>query len=106
MPSYKEIGAPPHASKALLHAAGRERLGFEAAYVSDYGGVETLAKMHQIATDLDEAAIPTLDAGVAQPRAKSEAELGAERKHVAGRAAGVGVVPRDRQARAVVEKRT
>ncbi|MCZ9880608.1 glycoside hydrolase family 3 N-terminal domain-containing protein [Arthrobacter sp. B2a2-09] len=81
MPSYNEVGGmPAHASRDLLQRIGRELLGFEGAYLSDYGAIERLVSNHRVAADLGEAAGIALRAGVDADLADGDgyAELAAE----------------------------
>ncbi len=65
MPSYNEIdGMPSHASTWLLGSVLRGEWGFDGVIVSDYGGVHELATLHHVATDLEDAARQSLEAGV------------------------------------------
>ena len=65
MPSYNELeGVPSHANVELLQAAGRRRLGFKGAYISDYGGVANLDTQHHVVGSKDDAAVLAMNAGV------------------------------------------
>jgi beta-glucosidase len=65
MPSYNEVaGIPSHANRALLQQTGREFLGFEGAYFSDYGAIDQLVTLHRMAADRKEAAVLAMRAGV------------------------------------------
>jgi beta-glucosidase len=65
MPSYNEVGGvPSHANRHLLQEIGRNMLGFEGAYFSDYGGVEETAELHHMGKDKDDAAVLAMRAGV------------------------------------------
>ncbi|MBB3033678.1 glycoside hydrolase family 3 N-terminal domain-containing protein [Alteriqipengyuania lutimaris] len=65
MPSYNEIdGIPSHANTWLLGQVLRREWGFDGVIVSDYGGVNELATLHHVATDLEDAAHQALLAGV------------------------------------------
>ncbi len=65
MPSYNEVGGvPSHANRHLLQEVGRNLLGFEGPYFSDYNGIEMLATLHHMAEDKDEAAVLAMRAGV------------------------------------------
>jgi beta-glucosidase len=65
MPSYNEVGGvPAHANRHLLQEIGREMLGFDGPYFSDYGGVEEIASLHHMGKDKGDAALLALEAGV------------------------------------------
>jgi beta-glucosidase len=65
MPAYNEVGGvPAHASFELLQKTGRERLGFQGPYFSDYRGITNLMARHKVVADLDEAALMALRAGI------------------------------------------
>jgi beta-glucosidase len=65
MASYNEIdGVPSHANRWLLQDILRGEMGFKGAVVSDYDGVEQLARLHFIEPDLVGAAARALNAGV------------------------------------------
>lgn len=65
MPSYNEIdGVPSHANEWLLQQVLRDEWGFDGVIVSDYNGLEQLATLHHVASDLDHAARLALKAGV------------------------------------------
>ncbi len=65
MPSYNEVGGvPAHANAHLLQETGRGLLGFQGAYMSDYGGVGEIASLHGMAEDDDGAAVLAMRAGV------------------------------------------
>ncbi|HWM28816.1 MAG TPA: glycoside hydrolase family 3 protein, partial [Woeseiaceae bacterium] len=65
MPSYNEIdGMPSHANAWLLQDVLRGEWAFDGIIVSDYNGVEQLATLHHVATDLEHAARRALEAGV------------------------------------------
>jgi beta-glucosidase len=65
MPSYNEVGGmPSHADRHLLQDIGRRLLGFQGAYMSDYGGVGEIASLHGMAEDDDGAVVLAMRAGV------------------------------------------
>ena len=65
MPSYNEIdGVPSHANRWLLQDILRGEMGFKGAVVSDYEGVEQIARLHFVEPDLVGAAARALNAGV------------------------------------------
>lgn len=65
MPSYNEVaGIPAHANTELLQRTGRELIGFQGAYFSDYNGVRELASLHKMAANASEAATLAINAGV------------------------------------------
>ncbi|MBH0110774.1 glycoside hydrolase family 3 C-terminal domain-containing protein [Salinibacterium sp. NG22] len=65
MHSYAEIDGVPVASDAtLLTDLLRDRWGFEGTVVADYFGVAFLETLHQVASDLGDAAAQALAAGV------------------------------------------
>ncbi|UIP08215.1 glycoside hydrolase family 3 C-terminal domain-containing protein [Erythrobacter sp. SDW2] len=65
MPSYNEIdGIPSHANTWLLGEVLRGEWGFDGIVASDYGGVHELATLHMVASDLEDAARQSLEAGV------------------------------------------
>lgn len=65
MPSYNELdGVPSHANFVLLQKTGRNLLGFQGAYFSDYSGVTNLFRQHHMAASNDDAAVLAMLAGV------------------------------------------
>jgi len=65
MHSYAEIdGVPVAADPGLLTGVLRDRWGFDGTVVADYFGVAFLHLLHHIASDLGDAAIQALTAGV------------------------------------------
>ena len=65
MNSYSCIdGVPVAVSRDLLTGLLREELGFQGVVVSDYGSVEMVRTLHGVGTDLTEAAIRSLEAGI------------------------------------------
>jgi beta-glucosidase len=65
MHSYAEIdGVPVAADPRLLTGVLRERWGFDGTVVGDYFGVAFLQLLHHIASDLGDAAVQALTAGV------------------------------------------
>ncbi len=65
MPSYNEIdGVPSHANGWLLGDVLRGEWGFDGIVGSDYMGVEELHTLHDMAQDMEEAALLALQAGV------------------------------------------
>jgi beta-glucosidase len=65
MHSYAEIdGVPVAADPTLLTGVLRDRWGFDGTVVADYFGVAFLQLLHHIASDLGDAAIQALTAGV------------------------------------------
>ena len=66
MPSYNEVeGVPSHANVHLLQGIGRREMGFNGAYLSDYGGVGNLQEQHHVAATAEDAAVLAINAGVA-----------------------------------------
>ncbi|MBH0009892.1 glycoside hydrolase family 3 N-terminal domain-containing protein [Salinibacterium sp. SWN1162] len=65
MHSYAEIdGVPVASDPTLLTDLLRDRWGFEGTVVADYFGVAFLESLHQVASDLGDAAAQALTAGV------------------------------------------
>jgi len=65
MASYNEIdGVPSHANRWLLQDILRGEMGFKGAVVSDYEGIEQIARLHFVEPDLAGAAARALNAGV------------------------------------------
>ncbi|WP_010205739.1 glycoside hydrolase family 3 N-terminal domain-containing protein [Salinibacterium sp. PAMC 21357] len=65
MHSYAEIdGIPVASDSTLLTDLLRDRWGFEGTVVADYFGVAFLETLHQVASDLGDAAAQALTAGV------------------------------------------
>ncbi|MEV8254571.1 glycoside hydrolase family 3 N-terminal domain-containing protein [Rhodoglobus sp. NPDC076762] len=65
MHSYAEIdGVPVASDPTLLTDLLRDRWGFEGTVVADYFGVAFLESLHQVASDLGDAAAQALAAGV------------------------------------------
>jgi beta-glucosidase len=65
MSAYHDIdGVPCTASKTLLTDVLRSEWGFQGIVVSDYGAIHMLHSFHMIASDLRQAAIKALEAGV------------------------------------------
>jgi len=65
MASYNEIdGVPSHANYWLLHDILRGEMAFKGAVVSDYEGVEQIARLHFVEPDLVGAAARAMNAGV------------------------------------------
>jgi beta-glucosidase len=65
MPSYNEIdGVPSHANNWLLRDILRGEMGFKGTIVSDYEGIEQIARLHFIEPDLVGAAARAMNAGV------------------------------------------
>ncbi|NYD89148.1 glycoside hydrolase family 3 N-terminal domain-containing protein [Sphingomonas melonis] len=65
MPSYNEVGGvPAHANRHLLQEVGRELLGFEGLYLSDYGGIDELVGLHKMGDGPEDAAALAMHAGV------------------------------------------
>jgi beta-xylosidase len=65
MHSYAEVdGVPVAADRALLTGVLRDAWGFEGIVVADYFGVTFLHTLHGVATDLADAAVAALEAGV------------------------------------------
>jgi beta-glucosidase len=65
MASYNEIdGVPSHANPWLLNDVLRGEWGFRGMVVSDYFGIEDLARLHHVEPDNAAAAIRSLRAGV------------------------------------------
>jgi beta-glucosidase len=65
MASYNEIdGVPSHANRWLLTDVLRGEWGYPGAVVSDYYAVRELNSRHRLSTDLRDAAVRALQAGV------------------------------------------
>lgn len=65
MASYNEIdGLPSHANPWLLDEVLRGEWGFEGSVVGDYFAVDQLQSLHHLASNLQEAAVLALQAGV------------------------------------------
>ena len=65
MASYNEIdGVPSHVNGWLLRDVLRGEWGFTGAVVADYYAIDQLVDLHHVATDLQQAAIRALEAGV------------------------------------------
>ncbi len=65
MNSYADVdGVPPAADGALLTDLLRDDWGFTGTVVSDYGAIGFLVDMHRVATDLGDAAVQALAAGI------------------------------------------
>ncbi len=65
MHAYDDLdGLPCAASRELLTTILRERWGFDGVVVADYLGIEHLLTLHELVTDLSEAAVMTLRAGL------------------------------------------
>jgi beta-glucosidase len=65
MPAYTEVNAiPAHNNTWLLQEVLRGEWHYDGLIVSDYEGVEYLAKVHGVAADKDEAALKAIIAGV------------------------------------------
>lgn len=65
MPSYNEVdGVPSHANRWLLEDVLRREWGFQGAVVSDYFGIQQLVSRQNVAVDLADAAVQSLNAGV------------------------------------------
>ena len=65
MSAYHDIdGVPCTASKTLLTDILRGEWGFQGIVVSDYGAIHMLHSFHMIASDLKQAAVKALEAGV------------------------------------------
>ncbi|MBS7617492.1 glycoside hydrolase family 3 C-terminal domain-containing protein [Candidatus Bathyarchaeota archaeon] len=65
MSAYHDIdGVPCTASKTLLTDILRGEWGFQGIVVSDYGAIHMLHSFHMIASNLREAAVKALEAGV------------------------------------------
>lgn len=65
MPAYNEVqGIPAHGSRPLLQDIGRNLLGFQGLYLSDYNAIERLVSEHHVAADRKEAAVLAMKAGV------------------------------------------
>ena len=66
MPSYNEVlGVPSHANTELLEEIGRDFLGFRGVYFSDYGGIGNLMVQHHVAATVEDAAVLSMNAGIA-----------------------------------------
>lgn len=65
MPAYHEIdGVPVHANKWMLDTLLRKEWGFQGTIVSDYYAMTELESRHRVATNLADAAIQALEAGL------------------------------------------
>jgi beta-glucosidase len=65
MPAYTEVNAiPAHNNTWLLQEVLRGEWQYDGLIVSDYDGVEFLARVHGVAADNDEAALKAITAGV------------------------------------------
>ena len=65
MASYNEIdGIPSHANKWLLTDVLRREWGFQGAVVSDYFAIREMMTRHKMFTNLGDAAVRAIDAGV------------------------------------------
>jgi beta-glucosidase len=65
MPSYNEIdGVPSHANRWLLEDVLRREWGFRGMVVSDYFGIQQLMTRQKVASDLADASVQALEAGV------------------------------------------
>ncbi|GAB7017416.1 glycoside hydrolase family 3 N-terminal domain-containing protein [Halostagnicola bangensis] len=67
MPCYNSIdGEPAHGSRRYLTELLRERLGFDGAVVSDWGGVDMLHEDHRVTASQRDSARTALEAGLDQ----------------------------------------
>jgi beta-glucosidase len=65
MNSYSEIdGVPCAVSKELLTNILRDEFKFEGIVVSDYGAIDTVSTYHLAATDMKDAGVKTINAGM------------------------------------------
>ena len=65
MHAYDDLdGLPCAASRELLTTILRERWGFDGIVVADYLGIEHLLSLHEMVTDLSDAAVMTMSAGL------------------------------------------
>ncbi|SDR03597.1 glycoside hydrolase family 3 N-terminal domain-containing protein [Natronobacterium texcoconense] len=65
MPCYNAVnGEPAHGSEFILTELLRERLGFDGAVVSDWGGVDHLHEDHRVTRDQRDSARRAIDAGL------------------------------------------
>jgi beta-glucosidase len=65
MHAYEDVdGVPCVASRELFTATLRDEWGFDGIVVSDYAGIDELATSHAVVSDLSQAAILALDAGI------------------------------------------
>ncbi|WP_226005162.1 glycoside hydrolase family 3 N-terminal domain-containing protein [Natrinema salinisoli] len=65
MPCYNSIdGEPAHGSRRYLTDLLRERLGFEGAVASDWGGIDHLHEDHHVTASQRDSARTTIDAGL------------------------------------------
>src|SRR4029079_10340919 len=65
MHAYDDVdGIPCVASRQLLTTVLREEWGFDGIVVSDYAGIELLVRSHQVVSDLADAAVMAIEAGV------------------------------------------
>jgi beta-glucosidase len=65
MHAYEDVdGVPCVASRELFTAMLRDEWGFDGIVVSDYAGIDELATSHAVVSDLSQAAILALGAGI------------------------------------------
>lgn len=65
MPCYNSIdGEPAHGSRRYLTDLLRERLGFDGAVASDWGGIDHLHEDHRVTASQRDSARTTIDAGL------------------------------------------
>jgi len=65
MPNYGVFkGLPCHGSKELITDILRGHLGFQGLTISDYGAIRNQVRDHHAATDLEDAAVKALNAGI------------------------------------------
>ena len=76
MPSYNEIdGVPSHANRWLLNDVLREEWGYQGALVSDYFAIREMMTRHRMFTNLEDAAVAAMNAGVDVETPDGEAYL-------------------------------
>lgn len=67
MPCYNSVdGEPAHGSRRILTELLRERLGFDGAVVSDWGGVDHLHEDHRVTASQRDSARQAVQAGLDQ----------------------------------------
>uniref|UniRef100_A0A7D5GV66 beta-glucosidase n=2 Tax=Natrinema halophilum TaxID=1699371 RepID=A0A7D5GV66_9EURY len=65
MPCYNSVdGEPAHGSRRYLTELLRERLGFDGAIVSDWGGIDHLHEDHRVTASQRDSARTAIDAGL------------------------------------------
>src|SRR4029453_6396273 len=65
MHAYEDVdGVPCVASRELFTTTLRDEWGFDGIVVSDYAGIDELASSHAVVSDLSQAAVLALGAGI------------------------------------------